>query len=721
MRDVPASLLTAWRSGLYIGDRRPMARATIHRPKMRLHRVGGNVFSSFMWREATTPREMRNIKKVEWNRSVDSDAGDCTITLWNVKPLEIGEQPTTADFDHLGYYTPTRGSAQYSSRWGHTVNEWANLLLPDNIIRLYEGYGVDPDVCPSDDPNLVRTGTWKIDTVKFTHEGEITITCRDMASILFDQIAYPPVVPFEAGPKTKSFKRGKYAYPVQFEAVQPEPQVNNVPLKPQRVPLSFDDTSNTPYIATPYGPNSWYRGHRGSEAFDESSATYWLSIGNPRPDQGYSFEWVQGKCKKTTVSEVRFRTRGSGYTAYVSVYADGEWVNQGGVVPYDQNHPFSAPNGSDIPYVSSTVVRDEGEHVVTFPKPIKNVTKVRVAFGNLWNSGLDASRPWRAAVRDVRAYGGQLTKRVVTRRDIKNYDDYTDIVKLFLAWGGFFWPNSGATEKDCDGNTTALTFNKADNALPLRGSGGRVWGDFKLTGTYGPATLDVGIWDKKPLIECIRYVADIVGYLFYVDETGGAVFRPPNIYRPGNLMRSLSRASGTWTPTTIRIDEAQVLESLEVELDGANLRERVFIANADGSAGHMAQGWNPNPVGLRRVGGWTDQNFETEAECRVMAEMITLRQLFSYRTDTLVIPGNPQIQVDDQVRVFERVTSEGFLHYVRSIGSTNDLESGEWTYSLGTHWLGERPFKRWAFDPRKLSRETRRYLEYIYRTSEGSY
>lgn len=700
-----------------------MARVTVERPQMKLHDVPDNQFASYLFDYPTPPREVPNVRDVSWDRSIDQDAAECTVTLWNVKPLELGEQPTSDDLNQLGYYTPSRGTTEYSSRWDHEPNEWVNLLVPDNIIKTYEGYGFDANACPSEDPNLVITGVWRIDTVEFTHAGDITITCRDLASILMDQIAYPPVVPFEAGPKTNEFPRGKYAYPVQFEGVQPQAVISHQPLSPQEVPLSFDDSSNTPYVSS---KDASVYGHRPSEAFDDDNGTFWWSIGNARPDQGYSFEWIQGKCSNTTVSSVKWYSWGTEYTVYASVFADGEWVNVGGIIPYDPDHPASAPNGSDIPFVASTYApptqgaERAGELEIVFPEPIENVTKVRLTFTNLWYSATGTYK-YRADCREMRAFGGQLTREVRTQADIKNYNDYTDIVKLFLAWGGFFWPGDNAVTKACDGTTVEHTFSQPDDAMPLQGSGGRVWGDFKLAGTAGPSPLDVDIWEKKPLLECIRYVADILGYLAYVDETGGFVFRPPNIYRVGNLLRSLSRDSGVYLPgngNLIRIDEKQVLESLTATLDGANLRERVFIANSDASQGHMAQGWNPNPTGLRRVGGWTDQHFSTPGECKVMAEMITLRQLFTYRTDSLTIPGNPRIQVDDQLRIFERTTSEGFVHYVRSISSSNNLETGEWTYKMDTHWLGEDPFRRWAFDKNQLSEETKRFLDYIYGSPE---
>lgn len=101
-----------------------------------------------------------------------------------------------------------------------------------------------------------------------------------------------------------------------------------------------------------------------------------------------------------------------------------------------------------------------------------------------------------------------------------------------------------------------------------------------------------------------------------------------------------------------------------------------------------------------------------------MAEMITLRQLFTYRTDSLQIPANPQIQIDDQIQILERVTSEGYIHYVKGISSNNDMANGEWTYDLTTHWLGERPFEKWLFDEKQLSRETRIYLKWLYLSGE---
>jgi hypothetical protein len=82
----------------------------------------------------------------------------------------------------------------------------------------------------------------------------------------------------------------------------------------------------------------------------------------------------------------------------------------------------------------------------------------------------------------------------------------------------------------------------------------------------------------------------------------------------------------------------------------------------------------------------------------------------AYRVDTVQIAGYPRIQIDDQVRLQEKVTAESYLHYVRGISSSNDLESGVWTYDLDTSWLGQDPFLNWIFNPSELSTELQAYL-----------
>lgn len=1024
MRRMPEGMERAWRSGQFVGSQRAMARVTIVQPWLELHRHDEDMYATLLFGirsysgtpNYAQPVELPNVKSVEWDRTVESDAGEATLEFYNTYAHDLGDIPDTSDLYAPGYYTYNRGQTQYSSRWSHEENEWANLLMPDNMIRTFEGYGFDAAKPPERDPNLVQTGVWLIDDVEYTHEGTITVKARDLLRLLMDQLIFPPVNGFRAGFKTKDMPDGAYAYPVSFSSANSEPVVHSSPMNPQRLEASFDRSSNHPYTDTVFG-------HVGEDGVGLDLGSYWLSIGNARRDAPYAFEWIQVHVGNQRVREVSFRTKGTGYKAYLCIRdANGNWVGSRRV-PYDPDHPASAPNGADTAYVMSMDVTSEGVHTFSIPDGgVPNAVDVRVTFGNLWHSGLGEYK-YRAAVRTLSVYGGPTTQREETRFADKNYEDYcvddqtealtrrgwltheqievgdevlamdpstgvaswqvvedlyrrhrqrrmismesqvhsslttpdhrwlvtdqagqwrwrttetlktghriptavpveglaaepkyddsfvelvawfwtegwygehenvciaqseavnpvhtarlraclkgigdpgrmrrgrgamwnetrrsdglvtfrlskpvkdallevapgkvpspeflasltaaqlelfiersidadgwrtngnrvglsqrredrakafemacvlagrpvrtryrsdidmwsvhllrhavtlpqsaqveevdydgvvwcpvvqhgnwiarrngtvyvtgnTDIVKLLCAWGGFFWPilSHHRTELHSDGEERVWNYDREDDAMTI--ARGRVFGDFELTGTAGVVDLPPDKFDKRTLMEGIKEIQDIVAFLFLADEHGGVIWRHPNIYELGNLVYG----SGERTHEIPTIDERNTLISLTATLSSRNVRERVFVSDTTGQHAGMAAGFNPNRTGLRRIGGWTDQDFGSTEECRLMADMITLRQMFTYRTDSITIPGFPKIQVDDQVRIFERTTSEGFVHYVKGISSRNDLESGEWVYELSTHWLGERPFTRWTFSPEDFSDEAQRYM-----------
>jgi hypothetical protein len=187
------------------------------------------------------------------------------------------------------------------------------------------------------------------------------------------------------------------------------------------------------------------------------------------------------------------------------------------------------------------------------------------------------------------------------------------------------------------------------------------------------------------------------------------------------------------------IDERQVLLGLRSTLSGMNTRERVFVSTVDGKFGAAISGYNPFPSGLRRVAGWTDQHFQSTAECLRMSQLIAMQQMITYRTDQISIPGFPGIQIDDQVEIVETVTGErtqrslipqawgpvpkrkGTVHYVKGIESRLDMESGEWTYNLSTVWLGVHPESLWIFNPNDLLPETKAFIKAVNQSPANPY
>jgi hypothetical protein len=675
--------------------------------------TGTGNFSCVPMGQFEYPVELPNLKSMSWSRSVDADVASATIVLWNTEILPLGTAPDdTYEFDVPGYFTFQRGAA--ANPWGHTANAWQDLIAPDRIVRTYEGYGFDANEPPETDPNLYPSGVWMIDEVNYSADGLITLTCRDIGRVLIDQIMFTPVVPFAQYPLLWARQDAQHVVDL--------PDITTYATSSGWKRPVYSTDSNIPYIGKGFtdGPRAYVEsdgsvlGHNGRHAFDTSRSSFWLSVGN---EKGWSsaYEFVQGNLTGT-VNAVKVYPWGGPYTVYISVRdANGNWLGKSRI-PYRAR---VVDTNADIPYVAVKSVPRSTETTISLGRDYA-ITAVRVTFSNLYDSNIGAYQ-YRAGCYDVQCAATVTTTGTEDggQRQEGNYADYTDIVKWLCAWGGFYWPRTStgfSIQTYSDGTVTTLAAASDDPIFP---QGGNVWGDWEQTGTGGKVDLGVTIWDKKPLLDGISYIRDIVNFIFFIDETGGVVWRSPNIWQEGNYISPLDggpidKEGAGRTATVYTIADDQVILGLTARLSSKNVREHVFVANVNGQYGAVAGGYNPVPSGLRRVAGWTDQNFETEEECQIMADLITVRQMFRYRQDSVTIPGFPGIQIDDQVQLAERVTSDTYLHYVSGINSEWDAVTGRWTYTLTTNWLGDDPFTNTGWlDTSKLSQATIDYLASI--------
>lgn len=751
MRKTPDGMEAIWRSGNYTGANRPFVRVTVQHPRMSLHtfplrstfrritpKAGKetpssnpypqgidptkgekitNTYADYIFAAPSPPMELPNVKSVSWTRSVDTDVAEATVEFWNTAPLPLGEEPVNDDLDLPGFYTAGRGSATFSGRWGHKRNQWSEALVPDNILRTYEGYGTDTElgrligeggyVVPEKDSRLLLTGVWMIDEVKLSASGTLVCTCRDLGRLLMDHLSFPPVIPEDF-------------YPVNFRDWSDKVVVAHKWSSHKRdlgpIPFKVVGSGNDKWPESAYIGAKVY-GHTHTHADDGNADTYWLSVGNPNPAYRSAFEYIDIRVNKAQPTKVLLHTVKTGYTVFVSLKRGDTWA-EGKTMPYHRDGRGRYEEG--VPYVARGSVKD-GRATVNIPEGHKDITLIRVWLGNLPDFGLPGVSKWRAAIREVKVEGITETRK----KGIKNkptklkpgpagsnpgrVQDYTDIIKLSCAWAGLYWP-SNAKLLACDGTARMVGPVEPDSKVLGSKVKGRVWGDFMQTGVAPPVEIESSNFDKKSLMDAITYIRDIIGFLFQIDEQGAVVWRLQNIWTLGNWA-VMGYALPGRTQTMLSIDERQVVMGLEATINSRSVREGVFVANPTGAFAAIAAGYNPNDTGLRRFGGWTDQNFASIEEAKVMADLITVRQLFQYRRDTVEIPAHPGIQVDDQVRIFERVTSEGFVHYVMGISSTNDMSTGQWTYNLQTHWLGEDPEKRWIFDRSQLSEATIDFLD----------
>lgn len=730
MRVVTPQTAAAWLASVKgdgLGqDDRPMTRATVQRLNIRsipydlskiagtnvaLGRRGTGQFRSYYFGQDHVPVEIPNIRSLAWNRSVDQDAATMKMTLWNTEVLPIGSAPdpgiTESEFERPGWLTFSRGATtDAQTRWGYTTNAWRDLLVPDRIIRTYQGYGFDPAEPPERDPHLYPSGVWLIDRVTYNADATITIDARDVGRLLIDQIMFPRIIPLPE-------------YPLIWERYHQVELPDIVSTSTGWVRPTGASSSNDVYrgrnfydAGRPYVDSSGgVLGHYNSHAFDTNANSYWLSIGNSAKQTRSAYEWIQGNIPNGKVSAVRVHAHGGPYTVWISIYANGSWQGRA-TIPYREPGWGHPDNHADIRYVMQARIGHNENKTFRLPNAINNATRVRITFSNLMDYGIGRYR-WRAGCRSISVAREVTTTKDGGTRTEGNYDDWTDIVKWLCAWSGLYWPEH-STGRDyqtySDGTRVNLIQTSRDTTFPA----GRVWGDLEDTGTNSPNAMGVETWDKKPVMDGIQVLRDMSGYLFYIDETGGAVWRSPNIWKVGNWLSDPDGGPNQGrTSTVIEIDENETLIDYSVSVDSANVRERVFVANSSGQHGAVSAGYTPHPSGIHRVAIWTDQNFTSQKECQIMADLLAVRQSYKWRTGRLVIPAHPGIQIDDQIRIFERVTGETYYHYVNTISSDWDADTRRWTYTMTTHWLGEQPFSRWVFDPKSLSSDTQAYLKAI--------
>ena len=456
MRTIPAAMLTKLQSGDFTGDARATTRVTVQKFLLRAEQYGGytelHYATPLFVRSFEIPKELPNLRSVTWERSVDQEVGTCSITMLNAKPPVPGEKNITdsQEFDNKGYYTYNRGGQAISvSEWGHYRNSFKNLLVPDRMVRVYQGYGADYTKPPEQDPNLLLMGIYLIDDVIYNADGEITIECRDLGRLLQDQIAFPPVVPLQ---KTVYWQVG---YPMRWEPYREVdlPDKQRTTNNPVWVKPTYDTSSAVQHV----GINGSVYGHHGLDAFDNDRDTYWLSTGCFDPKAAYSYEWVQGKFNNpSAVTAVRADVWAGPYTWYLSVQVNGVW--QGApVVPYDPNHPSAEQNGSNIPFVATGRVDKDGR-IEVLGLNYANVTAVRLCFTDLYDSGLGTNRH-RCGVRTFEVLTTAPTTQTIDGGTIitGNFGDYSSIVKKLLAFGGFHWP-PGATQELTQGVSTPYVF-----------------------------------------------------------------------------------------------------------------------------------------------------------------------------------------------------------------------------------------------------------------------
>lgn len=250
-----------------------------------------------------------------------------------------------------------------------------------------------------------------------------------------------------------------------------------------------------------------------------------------------------------------------------------------------------------------------------------------------------------------------------------NYEDYTDIVKHLLLWSGWLFKSDSYD---------------ADEEPP-------VYGNMENTGAWAEECLPEEEFDKKNVIDAINVIKEIVGYLFWIDDEGAAHFESPNWWGIGNFYED-----GSQTDFIPELDQDTVLTDYRINFTDQDARSQIIIGTEfPEQAGKttVSTKYTPGTAdvlrGMVKPAMWINGMFGDRKEQRIMAELIAMHIWFSMRTGSVTALANPAIQINDQVRIFEEQTAETYIHYVRGMSTTHDLDSGRYEMTLDTHWLGD--------------------------------
>lgn len=714
----------------FIGVNKPHGRVTVE--KDWYLNTTGQVYGSlengpYRWflRSDVAPveTEVPNIESINISRSIDQDAASCTIVMSNQEMYDNDAAPTAPSWFNVenyreelgqpGYYGPGyAGGSDYSgiSAGGALPGPWKNVLVPNALLRTYQGYGgftesngkLVPDSISTavTNGNLALTGIWFIDTISMGTNGKIRMQCRDAGKLLMEQMIFPPLVP------ERFYPPSYYRY--TYENVPSTPTDEGTPhTPPGPASLVYEDCSCARWL----GANSSL-GLLGPNAFTENEVEASLGHGWYFWNNDYAKDWWQATVSGS-VNEVYISPAGApaggAFFLWISIMEDGVW--QGALdIPYDGDdpgsnvqiyHPEKPSLDTGIKYVKSAAVEpmasiniDEKDGTWVKLDRTYAAEKIRVTIASTWYSPWGPSH-YRSAVGAIKARLTEedpvteqpaVTEPTEQIQKDGNIKDWVDVVEEFLLWSGF------------------LLYQGSNPTNP-----GVHWVR-ESSGTYPLEELTADLFDKKSIIEAITSIKEVLGHIFFIDEVGAVHFHSPNWWSLGNT----NYDTGVRENYVHEIYDSNTLLDFTSNWTDRDSRSEIIIGSSlTGEDEDAPSQSSYNPAGIRPTGApdyirglvkpaaYINAVWTIQEEQDLMAALIALHIYFNSRQGSVTIVANPEIMINDQVRIYERTSGEAWTHYVRSIDSTMNLESGEYTMSLGTNWLGEYGGE-WAFDRDEL-------------------
>lgn len=424
------------KGGPFIGDHRPHGRVTVQLPWSDLsgdHKYDilrttygagtGNYADRGLplrwYQDAADDQaelEVPNVAQIHTTRTVDQDAATFEIIIRNQQMYDNNSIPVDAtELGQPGFFTATRGvSHDAQARWNQATNQWQNLLVPNAVIRTFQGYGGNSLSIEAAEAahNIMLTGVWIVDHVEVHSDGTLKLSGRDGMKFLIDQQLYMPLVPKDHYPLTY------YRWVSINNAIQAGSKTvtTTAQIAAGDKTTNYEDSSENRWYPTA-GNNPNIHGHLSTDAFDGNVDTYWLSVGNSRADAEFAVNWLQATCGEA-MNAVYINPWAGNYTCYVSVMENGAWQGAD-TIPYDPSILFATQSpavdtGAAIPYVAKFGIPWEGPAEYVLDR-VYQADRVRISFRDLTYTEFG---PWhyRAGVREfkIRASGAASTSTSTT-------------------------------------------------------------------------------------------------------------------------------------------------------------------------------------------------------------------------------------------------------------------------------------------------------------------
>lgn len=421
MRTLPSKIASALaaRPRVFVGDTGVSGRVTVQADWLLAEAVTGIgkwpvAKSPIRWWQAAANDqveiEIPGIFTISRDKSLENPVPTCEIVVANQKLNPNLYDQESMDLGNPGWLWPLRAhSAEAQARWNQFINDWSNILLPNALIRVYQGFGGHelsiPDAMAAG--NLMLRFVGLIDTPQGGTNGKLTLKCRGMSGqLLTEQPLYPPLVPFDQYPLV--YQRFVFKSAPLNAAASTVTSGQSINEAPGDRPVSYHDSSSDQWSPT-YGgggpgSDSDLHGHRPTDSLDGNTDSFWLSNGNSQPDKAFAYDWIEYDCGGELINAIYVAPWAGNYTMFISVLEHGEWQGVD-VIPYDPSELYATQvtvdTGANIPYVSQQGVPWEAAQEYLLPRAYA-ADRIRITFHDETYTDWG---PWhyRAGVREFSA------------------------------------------------------------------------------------------------------------------------------------------------------------------------------------------------------------------------------------------------------------------------------------------------------------------------------